>query len=74
MISYAQGGLANAWGAGVYEFDDKDLSGFPFKSSELRKYYDVLKREIGVSGRKDDLSEYFGETSNLQEPPPLNWA
>ena len=29
-VSFAKGGLANAWGAGLYRFSDEDLTSFPF--------------------------------------------
>ena len=68
IASYATGGLANAWGAQVYRFNDADLKGFPIKSGELTAYYDLVEREIGVSGDKDDLSDFHGQQDLL---PPL---
>jgi hypothetical protein len=53
--SYAMGGLANAWGAGLYRFTERDLADFPFPSAELRPFYDALAQEIGISGK----IEYF---------------
>src|SRR5262249_50734297 len=49
-ISLAQGGLANAWGAGVYRFNDRDLEGFPIRAIDLAPYYDSLASHIGISG------------------------
>jgi choline dehydrogenase-like flavoprotein len=72
VISYAKGGLANAWGAGVLRYNDIDLDGFPIKASELTPYYDELTRHIGINGQDDDLSDYFGSTRDLQEPLPLS--
>src|SRR6185369_15447426 len=62
------GGLANAWGAGVYRFNEKDLNGFPVTPSELDRYYDLLTSHIGISGTNDDLEPYFGHDTGLQEP------
>ncbi len=31
-MSFAAGGLANAWGAGVYRFNSRDLEGFPHQA------------------------------------------
>ncbi len=72
VMSFAQGGLANAWGAGVYRFNDRDLKGFPVRAAELAPYYDELTRLIGISGAGDDLSAHFGPTGDLQEPLKLS--
>src|ERR1051325_5038415 len=70
--SFARGGLANAWGAGVFRYDDKDLAGFPFAAAELDPFYDDLTRHLGVSGEADDLTPIFGSTADLQAPLPLS--
>ena len=72
VSSYAAGGLANAWGAGVFRFSDRDLVCFPIKASELDPYYSELDSITGISGRNDDLARYFGECQNLHEPLPLS--
>jgi choline dehydrogenase-like flavoprotein len=72
-ISLAQGGLANAWGAGVYRFNDRDLAGFPIKARELAPFYDTIAREIGISGSADDdLLGDFGTEADLQSPVRLS--
>ncbi len=71
-IALAKGGLANAWGAGVYRFTDRDLAGFPLSAAELRPYYDELTAHIGVSGANDDLAPYFGRDEALQPPLQLS--
>src|SRR5450759_2486782 len=73
-MSFAKGGLANAWGAGVFRFDAQDLADFPFPASTLDPYYDEITREIGVSGTADDLAPFFGSAEGLQPPLPLEWA
>ena len=72
IISLARGGLANAWGAGLYEYDDSELAGFPISASDLKPYYEKLGREIGISGELDDLSPFFGDSSYLQSPLKLS--
>lgn len=72
MMSFAQGGLANAWGAGVYRFNAEDLRGFPVTAEELEPYYDELTAHMGVSGGNDDLTEYFGRDGGLQAPMRLS--
>jgi choline dehydrogenase-like flavoprotein len=67
-ISLAKGGLANAWGGGVYRFSDRELAEFPIRAEELRPYYDEVSAHIGVSGTNDALAHYF-ETDNCLLPP-----
>ena len=68
VMSFAQGGFANAWGAGVYRFTAKDLQEFPIRCAELDPYYAELTRHIGISGTSDDLDAYFGSAEGLLEP------
>lgn len=63
--SYARGGLANAWGAQLYRFTDAELASFPFAPAELAPFYRELTDRIGICGREDDLSEYYGDTEGL---------
>ncbi len=70
-LSYARGGLANAWGAGVLRYSDRDLADFPISSKELDPYYAELTRHIGITGAADDLEKFFGSTEDLLEPMPL---
>lgn len=70
--SFAFGGLANAWGAGLYRFVDADLEGFPIRAADLAPYADVLTREIGISGADDDLTPFFGDASGLLPPLRLS--
>jgi len=61
--SFAQGGLANAWGAGLLRYNDSELKGFPISSSDLNPLYDELTDHIGINGSSgDDLTEYLGST------------
>ena len=70
--SFALGGLANAWGAGLYRFVDADLRGFPIRAGDLAPYFDRLAAEIGISGADDDLTPFFGEPGGLQPPLRLS--
>jgi choline dehydrogenase-like flavoprotein len=72
VVSLAKGGLANAWGAGVYRFSDEDLRGFPIAADDLRAHYDTITRHIGVSGANDDLAPYFGHDDALLPPLQLS--
>jgi choline dehydrogenase-like flavoprotein len=69
-MSFAAGGLANAWGAGLYRFTTRDLAGFPIAPEDLDPYYDVITAKVGINGTDDDLSPFFGSVGGLQ--PPLN--
>ena len=64
--SFARGGLANAWGAGLYRFTDEDLARFPIAAHDLDPHFDELTQEIGISGTNDDLTPFFGSTDYLQ--------
>jgi choline dehydrogenase-like flavoprotein len=66
--SFAKGGLANAWGAALMRYNNRDLEGFSVDESELAPYFDRLTKEIGISGENDDLTPYFGRDDLLQKP------
>jgi choline dehydrogenase-like flavoprotein len=68
LVSLALGGLANAWGAGLYRFTEDDLRGFPLGPEELAPFYDTLTAKIGISGAADDLLPFFGTADGLQPP------
>jgi len=64
-VSYAEGGLANIWGAQVYRFNNEDLKGYPITSEELGPFYDKLIKHIGVSGSDDDLAQFLDGTTGM---------
>lgn len=70
--SFSCGGLANAWGAGLYRCLDDELANMPLKKKDLEPYYDRLTDEIGISGDEDDLTPFFGSTSKLLKPMRLS--
>ncbi|MDZ4726974.1 MAG: hypothetical protein SH817_12510 [Leptospira sp.] len=71
--SFAYGGLANAWGAGMLRFNDYDLQGFPISYTDLKPFYDKLSDIIGISGENDDLSLFFGNDEKFQEPHQIGF-
>ncbi len=71
--SFAFGGLANAWGAGLYRFSPEDLADFPIGASELDPFFDRLTDEIGISGAEDDLGPFFGSAAGLLPPLQLSY-
>lgn len=68
-VSFAMGGLANAWGAGVYRFSPDDLSAFPIDASALKAYYDEIGAIMGIAGANDDLAPWFGADEMAMLPP-----
>jgi choline dehydrogenase-like flavoprotein len=63
--SYAEGGLANIWGAQVYRYNNEDLKGYPITTEELSPFYDELIMHIGLSGANDDLVRFLGDASGM---------
>jgi choline dehydrogenase-like flavoprotein len=66
--SFALGGLANAWGAGVFRFTARDLESFPISAAELEPFYDEAGAHMGISGANDDLGAHFGIEPGLMQP------
>src|SRR5262245_41811354 len=72
LISFGQGGLAEAWTAGVYPLNDQELQEFPFSYSDIEPYYSEVARRIGVAGVSDDLAKFYPVHENLMEPLRLD--
>lgn len=66
LVSYAAGGLAQAWTGGSYPFTDEELHDFPFGLRELLPHYAEVARRIGMSGERDDLAAFFPWHDGLQ--------
>jgi len=64
--SLALGGLGSAWGAGVFPFDDHELSDWPISRSDLEPHYEAVARRIGISGERDDLSRFWNLPPSTQ--------
>lgn len=71
VASFALGGLANAWGAGVFRFTAQDLESFPIHVADLAPFYDEISNHMGISGANDDLASYFGTEPRLLPPMRL---
>ncbi len=72
LVSFAQGGLAQAWTGGAYPFDDDDLADFPFGYADLKPYYEQVARRIGITGVDDDLARFMPVHENLLKPLRLD--
>lgn len=71
--SFAEGGMANAWGAQLLRYTEDDLSeagNWPISASELAPHYADLEAHIGISGELDDMSCFLGSTDALLPPIP----
>jgi choline dehydrogenase-like flavoprotein len=72
LFSFAEGGLAEAWTGGSYPFTKEEIRAFPFSFAELRHYYGVVAKRIGISGVSDDLAPFFPPHDGLMEPLDLD--
>ncbi|MGH7665487.1 MAG: GMC oxidoreductase [Gemmatimonadaceae bacterium] len=72
LASFAQGGLAEAWTAGVYPFADVELRDFPFSYADLAPHYAEIARRIGVCGAEDDLVRFHPVHEHLTTPLNLD--
>jgi choline dehydrogenase-like flavoprotein len=68
LASFARGGLAEAWTAGVYPFNRGELADFPIDYDELHAAYGAVAARIGVNGAMDDLGRFFPEHQALTSP------
>jgi choline dehydrogenase-like flavoprotein len=72
LLSFARGGLAEAWTAGVYPFNDHELKAFPFDYQEIEPHYAEVAKRIGITGARDDLARFFPYHANLRSPLRLD--
>lgn len=72
VISFAAGGLAEAWTGGVYPLNDAELTAFPFDFEALRPHYSEVVRRIGISAELDDLTRFNAWFDDYLEPIPLD--
>ncbi len=68
LFSFAQGGLAEAWTAGSYAFNNDDFEDFPFDYEDMQPYYNEIAERIGVIGTDDDLAKFIPFHNNLMSP------
>lgn len=72
VFSFARGGMAGAWTAGAYTWNEDDLEGFPVGYHELLPFYQKVIRRIGVTGAPDDLDPFLPVSKDHQPPLPLD--
>ena len=72
LVSFAQGGLAEAWTGGAYPLNDAELDEFPFGYEDIRPYYEEVTRRIGINGAADDLARFIPVSEALLLPLDLD--
>jgi len=70
FISEFYGGLSRHWSASVFPFVPKDFTGWPIGLDGMVPYYREIADHIGISGKHDELNEYFGE--DFVNRPPID--
>jgi choline dehydrogenase-like flavoprotein len=59
LLSFARGGLAEAWTGGAFPFTAAEMADFPLDHADFAPHYGRIAREIGVSGASDDLARFL---------------
>ena len=73
LMSFAGGGLAQAWTGGAYPFNDGELESFPIGWDEMAPAYGEVARRIGISGvNDDDLGAFYPSHDGLLPPVKLD--
>ena len=72
LVSFARGGLAEAWTGGVYPLNEAELREFPFSLKDILPFYDLVAGRIGISGEVDDLSRFMPVHDHLMAPLDLD--
>lgn len=72
LLSFARGGLAEAWTGGCYPFGPEELAAFPVPRDAFARAYDRVAARIGVTGEADDLERFMPLHENLLPPLDLD--
>ncbi|HTF88380.1 MAG TPA: GMC oxidoreductase [Planctomycetota bacterium] len=72
LMSYARGGLAEAWTGAVFPFSDAELRDWPISHADLAPHYDLVAKRIGIAGALDDLERFVPSHAHLDEPLELD--
>jgi choline dehydrogenase-like flavoprotein len=72
LMSYARGGLAEAWTGAVFPFSDGELALWPLTHAELAPHYDTIAQRIGIAGLCDDLEPFVPSHAHLDAPLELD--
>lgn len=72
LVSFARGGLAEAWTGGSFPFNAGEMRDFPFDFAEFEPHYGQVAGRIGVSGLDDDLARFLPVHEHLAPPLELD--
>lgn len=72
LVSFARGGLAEAWTGAAFPFGDGELADWPLRHADLAPHYDEVARRIGIVGAVDDLASFVPAHAHLDEPLDLD--
>jgi len=72
LMSFARGGLAEAWTGAVFPFSQGELADWPIGHAELAPHYDEVARRIGVAGAIDDLAAFVPPHAHMDAPLELD--
>ncbi|HUR27875.1 MAG TPA: GMC oxidoreductase [Planctomycetota bacterium] len=72
LLSYARGGLAEAWTGAVFPFSDGELRDWPIGHADLAPHYDVVAQRIGIAGAEDDLARFVPPHAHMDPPLDLD--
>ncbi len=72
MLSFARGGLAEAWTGGSYELRDVELDALGIDRAAMRAAYRTVSARIGIGAVRDDLERFSPYSADYQEPLELD--
>lgn len=72
ILSFARGGLGEAWTGGVYPFNDEELADYPFAYKDIEPYYEEVAGRIGIGGENDDLARFIPFHRQIMSPLRLD--
>ncbi len=72
LVSYARGGLSEAWTGGSFPFGEGELADYPFSSDDLLPAYARVAERIGICGVRDDLTPHMPWHDGLLPPLDLD--
>jgi len=68
------GGLGKFWSCGMFPLSPSELIKWPFTYEEIQPFYKRIGEVVGISGKDDQLNDYFGDSFATRPPvykPPI---
>jgi choline dehydrogenase-like flavoprotein len=72
VLSFARGGLGEAWTGGVYPFNDEEFADYPFGYKDIEPFYEEVAERIGIGGESDDLERFIPVHKHMMQPLRLD--